>query len=138
MLDFLPLEFDRPLAACPLCSAASIRPYDRDFRGVKISRCGRCGVKFMNPQYTDGYLSAFYAQYITPDEPEELGAELMAVELQRRVENFAMIEQFVPVGRLFSIGCGYGKELVVARQARLERRRIRRGSGARPERCRRS
>jgi len=116
MSGLLPQEFDRPLEACPLCSFPSIRPYDRDYRGITISRCCRCGVKFMNPQYTDAYLSTFYAQYITPDPPFGPGPQHAVIGLQRRAENCAMIEEWVAVGRLFSIGCGQGLELQIARQ----------------------
>lgn len=111
-----PQEFDPPLAACPLCSFPSPRPYARDFRGITISRCRRCGVKFMDPQYTDAYLSALYAQYITPERPFGAGPEYAAVERQRRVDNFAAIELHAAVGRLLSIGCGEGLELKVAQQ----------------------
>ena len=70
----------------------------------------------MNPQYTDAYLSAFYSQYITPDSPFGPGPEFAAIESRRRVENFALIEQYAPVGRLFSIGCGEGLELRIAQE----------------------
>jgi SAM-dependent methyltransferase len=111
-----PPEFDGPLEACPLCSFAAVLPYDRDYRGVTISRCRRCGLKFMNPQYTDAYLSAFYARYIAADSSFAPGPEYAAMESRRRVENFATIERHVPVGRLLSIGCGEGLELQVARR----------------------
>lgn len=112
----LPQEFDLPLEACPLCSFQTIQSYDRDYRGIAISRCRRCGVKFMNPQYSDAYLSAFYSHYLTPDRPFGAGPEYAAVESQRRVDNFATIEQCVPVGRLLAIGCGDGRELQVAQR----------------------
>jgi SAM-dependent methyltransferase len=111
-----PPEFDLPLGACPLCEFPSPRPYDKDFRGIAISCCLRCGVKFMNPQYTDAYLSAFYARYITPEHPFGPGPEYAAMERQRRVDNFTKIEQRVPAGRLLAIGCGDGLELRIARQ----------------------
>ncbi len=70
----------------------------------------------MNPQYSDAYLSAFYSHYLTPDRPFGAGPEYAAVESQRRVDNFATIEQCVPVGRLLAIGCGDGRELQVAQR----------------------
>jgi SAM-dependent methyltransferase len=116
MSELPPQEFDPPLTACPLCSLPSPRRYFRDFRGIMISRCPRCGVKFMNPQYSDAYLEAFYAQYITPDRPFGAGPEYAEVEHQRRMEIYAAIERQVPVGRVLSIGCGEGLELKVAQQ----------------------
>jgi len=68
----------------------------------------------MNPQYTDAYLAAFYAQYITAEYP--FGPEILAISSQRRRGIFALIGQHVPVGRLLSIGCGDGLELQIARQ----------------------
>ncbi len=111
-----PLEFDPPLEACPLCASPAIRPFDRDYRDVAISRCGRCGVKFMNPQYTDAYLAKFYSEYIPTDRPFGPGAAYEALAQKRREENFALVEQYVPVGRVLSIGCGDGLELKAALQ----------------------
>jgi 2-polyprenyl-3-methyl-5-hydroxy-6-metoxy-1,4-benzoquinol methylase len=110
------LEFDPLLKACPLCSFPSPNPYDRDYRGIAISRCAHCGMKFMNPQYTEAYLAKFYARYIPLDRPFGGGPEHQAMAHQRRVENYAMIERYVPVGRLLSIGCGDGLELKIAQQ----------------------
>ncbi len=109
-------EFDPPLSACPLCLFPAPRPYNRDHCGITISRCRRCGVKFMNPQYTDACLAAFYARYIPLDRPFGVEPECLAIAHQRRVENYAMIERHVPVGRLLSIGCGDGLELKIAQQ----------------------
>jgi SAM-dependent methyltransferase len=114
MSEELPMKFDPPLERCPLCGDGGIVPYHRDHRGITIFRCRRCGVQFMNPQYTDAYLAAFYAQYITAEYP--FGPEILAVSSQRRREICALIGQHVPVGRLLSIGCGDGLELEIARQ----------------------
>ncbi|HKW48048.1 MAG TPA: hypothetical protein VJN70_11400, partial [Gemmatimonadaceae bacterium] len=46
-----PADFDPPLRSCRLCGATDIQRFDVDYRGVQISKCGACGVKFMNPQY---------------------------------------------------------------------------------------
>jgi SAM-dependent methyltransferase len=112
----LAMEFDRPLEVCPLCSFPSPRSYDRDHRGVAISACPACGVKFMNPQYTDAYLAKFYSDYIPLDRPFGDGPKHEAIAQRRRVENYERIEQFVSVGRLLAIGCGDGLELKIAKQ----------------------
>ena len=77
-------EFDPPMVECPLCGFRPLRIYDRDYRGITICRCRGCGLKLMNPQYTDAHLAAFYAQYITPDYP--FGQEILAVALKRKLE----------------------------------------------------
>ena len=68
--------FDPPLEACPLCASKDIAEYDRDYRGARIARCGACGVRFMNPQYTDAYLAEYYATYIQ-EELEALQGRLL-------------------------------------------------------------
>lgn len=108
----LPPDYDAPLAACPLCGSPSIAPYDRDHRGARIARCAACGVRFMNPQYTDAYLADYYATYIH----EELDSpERRRWRLAQKTANLALIERYVRPGRFFSIGSGDGTELEVAR-----------------------
>lgn len=103
---------DAPLRACPLCDAREIRPFDRDFRGAHIWRCTRCGVRFMNPQYTDAYLQEYYATYIQEElEPPARKARRLA---QKRA-SVKLLERYVSPGRFFSIGCGDGMELAVAK-----------------------
>ncbi len=105
--------WDAPLAACPLCGSAHIEEFDRDARGAHIARCRTCGLKFMNPQYTDAYLAEYYARYVTG----ELGARNVPdFRRAQKTQAFALIEQFVRPGRLLAIGCGDGTELRVARE----------------------
>jgi SAM-dependent methyltransferase len=108
----LELAFDPPLSACVLCGSPRIGRYDRDFRGVTIARCRACGVKFMNPQYTDAYLAAYYASY-TQEESES--AERHAMRVAQKTEKIALVERYRRPGRFLSIGCGDGTELQVAR-----------------------
>jgi SAM-dependent methyltransferase len=103
--------FDPPLTACALCGGTGIRDYDRDFRGVTIARCDGCGVKFMNPQYTDDYLVEYYAGY-TREEQES--PERRAMRIAQKTEKIALVERYMEPGRFFSIGCGDGTELRVA------------------------
>lgn len=103
---------DAPLTRCPLCESERIGPYDRDFRGARIWRCASCGVRFMNPQFTDEWLAEFYANYIH----EELDSPATrAFRLAQKTGNVELLERFVRPGRLFSIGCGDGVELEVAK-----------------------
>lgn len=114
-MDSPPSNFDLPLTHCPLCGTTRIARYDRDFRGCVIDRCGACGVKFMNPQYTDAYLEHYYSAYV-----DEFQAEHTEAQLQRRLRSkrfdVEWIGQNVAPGRFLSIGCGDGKELLIARQ----------------------
>lgn len=107
-----PIEYDAPLDACPLCGSREIEPYDHDYRGAHIGRCRACRVRFMNPQYTDAYLTAYYSDYISdgPASPEE-----RAFRLAQKTANIELLERYLAPGRLLAIGCGDGIEMSVAR-----------------------
>ena len=106
--------FDEPLESCPICRSSEIHRFDRDYRGCVFFRCRACGVKFMNPQYTDAYLAAYYAHYAPVTAEEPLG------NLDRRVaaknDDLAWVERYVAPGRLLAIGCGDGLEMTLARE----------------------
>jgi 2-polyprenyl-3-methyl-5-hydroxy-6-metoxy-1,4-benzoquinol methylase len=105
-------RFDPPRSQCPLCRSPDIHDYDRDHRGARIARCATCGIKFMNPQYTDEYLAEYYSTYVQ----EELdSAQQREFRFAQKTANIELIERFVKPGRLFSIGCGDGVELQVAK-----------------------
>jgi SAM-dependent methyltransferase len=112
-----PTDFDPPLTACPLCGYGRIAHFDHDFRNVRIDECGRCGVKFMNPQYTDRYLTALYGQY---NDPQVAAGDVVAsgrlddVLPRKRDENFKLIARHTEMGRLLSIGSGAGDEIRAA------------------------
>ena len=104
--------FDAPLGSCPLCTSPDVRGFDVDYRGTYISRCRGCGVRFMNPQYTDAYLAAYYASYV-PEGPRT--PEARAFRLAQKTANVELLERYMPPGRLFSVGSGDGVELAVAK-----------------------
>jgi SAM-dependent methyltransferase len=104
--------FDPPLHACPLCGSPDIHAHDQDFRGIHIARCRSCGVQFMNPQYTDAHLAAYYATYI---QEERESPARTAYRRAQKTANIALVEQLVGRGRFLSIGCGDGVELQVAK-----------------------
>lgn len=112
----IPADFDPPLRSCRLCGGMNIRGFDIDYRGVRISHCGNCGVKFMNPQYTDRYLERVYARYNDPaqDQTMTIPTARGALMPTKREGNFNLIEGFVAAGRFLSIGSGSGDELRTA------------------------
>jgi SAM-dependent methyltransferase len=115
MTDARTPTFDPPLERCPLCTSGEIAPFDRDHGGISIWRCRRCTVRFMNPQYTDSYLAAFYSRYI--DEFEQAQSpEYLTRRRAAKTEHLAAVERHVAPGRLFSIGVGDGLELRIARE----------------------
>lgn len=107
-------QFDKVLKACPLCNSQNISFYKRDFKGIRIDRCGNCRLQFMNPQYTDEHLAAYYSQYTDLD--ENRGNDVGWREALLAGHNFylSLIEKYGTKGSLLSIGCGDGIELEAA------------------------
>lgn len=123
-------EYDAPLTSCPLCGGGPLRPFDRDvYRNNGIDRCTRCGVRMVNPQYSDRWLQRFYNDYIsltdaTPrDELPQATADtalshrkqpqVRATGKRRALE---LLAHHGKVGSVLMIGCGDGMELQVAKQ----------------------
>ena len=115
-------EYDQRLESCPLCRSSELTPFDRDARrGNDIDACRGCGVKFINPQYTDGDRQRFYTEYIDFEKTDAPGPEApwrkqrwVRKECKRR--SIEMIGRFVPKGRILSIGCSDGLEISVAQE----------------------
>jgi SAM-dependent methyltransferase len=110
--------YDPALTTCVFCQCANIRSYDRDYLGNTISLCPECGVKFLNPVYTDDDLAEFYAHYY--DHLLAKGIDTERLDMDRRAvyynRYYEMVEKFHAPGRLLGVGCGDGGELDVARQ----------------------
>lgn len=108
-------QFDSPLRNCPLCLSARISRYDHDFTGKTIDACGECGVKFLNPQYSDEYLADLYSRYIPTEEVAEQAGKADGTWREMIHSHYlSHIEQHVKKGRLLSIGSGDGLEVEVA------------------------
>ena len=113
-------EFDPPLTVCPLCASERITEFATDHRGVKISRCKSCSLFFMNPQYTSECLSEYYSHY-TGHDPVQLQSGYVGIRAKRKRLNLALLTRFVRHGgKILSIGCGDGLELVLAREMGFE------------------
>lgn len=115
------VEFDPPLQVCRLCGSQDVRPFDRDYRGNRIDRCPHCGVKFLNPQYSDAHLERFYAGYInfhpTPNSKQKItNHKLPEVRLEGKRRSLELVGRFVERGPLLSIGSGDGLEIKVAKE----------------------
>ena len=111
-------QYDPELTSCVFCDSTDIRSYDRDYLGNTISLCPQCGVKFLNPVYTDDDLAKFYAHYY--EHLLEKGIDTERLDIQRRSvyynKYYEMVEQYQPPGNLLGVGCGDGGELEVARK----------------------
>lgn len=116
-------EYDDPLTACPLCGSARLGRYDRDHRGVTIDRCRACGMRFMNPQYSDRDRDQFYSKYISfHEEPPAAGNESsmrkwLSVRQESKRRSLELLSRYADKGRLLCVGCGDGVEVGVARSS---------------------
>jgi len=109
-------EYDAPLRACPLCESAAIGSYDHDYQGRQVARCRRCGLLFMNPQFTDQYLQTYYSQYFHDGDrglpiadPDDSSRRTAA-----KTDLFRFLDRYTKPGRFLSIGCSDGIELLLA------------------------
>jgi 2-polyprenyl-3-methyl-5-hydroxy-6-metoxy-1,4-benzoquinol methylase len=113
------VEFDPKLKICPLCGSSSLAAYDRDFRSRTIDRCRGCGVDFLNPQYSDGYLERFYSARARFDHREGLDVPLRKrkeVHETGKRRALDLVAQYVEVGRLLSVGTADGLEVYTAQE----------------------
>ncbi len=97
-------EFDEMIEKCPVCRGLEIKNDLIDHRGISISKCTGCGFQFMNPQYTDRYLSEYYSKYTVGEDFTYWHDAL----LSGHGFYFSLIERYVRPGTLFDIGCGNG------------------------------
>jgi SAM-dependent methyltransferase len=120
-----PVSFDTELQACPLCSSDKLREYDRTFEDFRIDRCAQCGVKLMNPQCTDEYLTEYYRQYnqhlpvhskSKKAENDSSNSSFRKRRHRAKVQQMELISQHATPGRFLSVGCGDGLEVVMAQE----------------------
>jgi 2-polyprenyl-3-methyl-5-hydroxy-6-metoxy-1,4-benzoquinol methylase len=95
-------KFDKELDRCVLCGSKDIYHYHTVSGGIKIYKCKSCGVQFMNPQYSDEYLSGYYSKY-TKDEPQWEEPLLYYPDYY-----LSLIKKYTDKGRLLDIGSGKG------------------------------
>lgn len=102
-------DFDKKLSDCVVCHSKNISDYLVDHNGVNISRCDKCGFQFMNPQYTDEYLTEYYSKYTGPDDFDYwYEASLYGLDYY-----LSLIERYCGRGKMLDIGCGHGYFLEV-------------------------
>ena len=106
----LKYEFDKKIDKCIICNSHNIADHLVDFRNINISKCSECDFQFMNPQYTDNYLSEYYSTYTTAEDYNHIKESL----LYGHDFYFSLIEKYANKGTLLDIGCGNGHLLNAA------------------------
>ncbi|QSE96378.1 class I SAM-dependent methyltransferase [Fulvivirga lutea] len=107
--------FDQELEECIVCGSSDINYFTQDHKGIRIFKCNNCNMKFMNPQYTDQYLSDFYAEYQSKDFKHHRYGDEENPRFAKHQDNIQLIEEYINPGKFFSIGSGNGFDMKVAR-----------------------
>jgi SAM-dependent methyltransferase len=97
-------EFDAKLKHCLACGSERFHHRLTDFRGVDIDEC-ECGMRFMNPQYSDAHLQRYYENYIS-DEDFHYWHD---AAVYCHDWYLSLVERCgAKPGRLLDVGCGNG------------------------------
>lgn len=106
-------KYDEIYRECPVCGNSAIGLYHRDFRDNQIYICHSCTVQFMNPVYSDEYLSEYYAGYYGGGESDP---NVIEGQARNNSMKFKDIDRFLPVpGRVLDFGCGNANFAVYAK-----------------------
>lgn len=94
---------------CPVCTTAR-SSYVRTLRGFSLERCLKCGLVFVNPQFSGKDLQGIYKERIDPQALIDYYASTATPALLASYDaKLAEIEAFVPgKGRLLDFACGAG------------------------------
>lgn len=106
----LKYEFDKKMDKCIICNSSDIKKHVVDFRNITIFKCSSCDFQFMNPLYTDSYLTEYYSTYTTAEDYNHVKESLS----YGHDFYFSLIEKYVKTGSLLDIGCGNGHLLKAA------------------------
>ena len=109
-------DFDPPLEKCPVCHSEDISYIFSDHKGIKIFSCNTCKSEFMNPQYTDKYLSDFYNQYQQKDTKNHRYDSSFDIRKIIHEHNIRQVEEYTKPGKFLSVGTGNGLDLMAAKE----------------------
>jgi len=103
-------KYDPLIKECRLCGSLNIRRFHQAENGSQIYKCQRCKIQFMNPQYSDTYLTNLYSSYIRDE--THLEEELM----KSHSYCLQLIQECAAVkGKLLDIGSGNGYLIKIAK-----------------------
>ncbi len=108
-------NFDPLSDHCCLCNSYDIFHFKTDYRGIKIYKCRNCNVQFINPLYIDKVLNETYADY-RDHHPGKIDKDKIINRGRKHEFNIREIEEYTNVGNFFSVGCGNGIEIEIAKK----------------------
>ena len=108
-------DFEAPASKCLLCNSPYIFHFKTDYRGMKIFKCGNCNIRFLNPLYSDKWLFETYTAY-REHNPDKIDKNILTGRGIKHEYNISQIEKYINAGRFFSVGCGNGVEIMVAKK----------------------
>ena len=98
-------------SACNLCGGTDFAVLETAGDGIRVVRCARCRLIFLDPlpnfDRTAHYNANYYRPWI-----EEQRCKRMALWAKRA----ELLERFAPIGQLLDVGCGDGSFLLAARE----------------------
>lgn len=106
--------FQKPTRNCPLCGSDNISDHytiDSFKDTFKISRCNSCFFQFMNPIFTEKYLSELYSEdYYKGKADYTYTDERNNFNYNKYVWNARInkIRSYIPSGNFLDIGCSFG------------------------------
>ena len=104
-------KFDISFTNCLICGSSDIFQYHQASKELKIFKCRNCKIQFLNPQYSDEYLSEMYSRYIV--DQSDIDDEIY----QSHLDCLLMIEKYkTSNGKLFDIGSGNGHLISLAKK----------------------
>ncbi len=98
---------------CNLCGGTDFEVLETAADGIRVVRCARCRLIFLDPfpnfDSTAHYNAGYYRPWLA-----EQRCKRMALWAKRA----ELLERFAPIGNLLDVGCGDGSFLLAARERR--------------------
>jgi 2-polyprenyl-3-methyl-5-hydroxy-6-metoxy-1,4-benzoquinol methylase len=108
-------DFDAPATRCCLCNSPEIFHFKTDYRGMKVFKCRNCKIRFLNPLPGDKWLFETYTGY-KEHNPDKMDKSILISRGIKHEFNISQVEKYTTAGRFFSVGCGNGVEIMVAKK----------------------
>lgn len=102
-------KFDKILKICRICGSKELSVYHTTSDHLKIFQCNNCKIQFLNPQYSDRFLTDMYSTYTIDQSAYESSLNRAHLGCLLMVEKYAKEKK-----ALLDIGCGNGHLISLA------------------------